>query len=144
MVCVAILSAGVTVGAVQARNETASAASDDSEGDLANEADEAVQGCADSWNERNPNKGSVASIATAAQQTADATAYVNVGFSEIFPDRCMITVANPSTLYAQQYLQESGNEWSMIPAWTGMVSQIPSSVRQWNARMAQSGVIIVM
>ncbi|MFI6606829.1 hypothetical protein [Streptomyces sp. NPDC050507] len=114
--------------------------------DLANGADEAgeaVQGCADSWNENNPHKGNVASIATAAQQSGTPTAYVNVGFSDLFPDRCMVTVANPSTLYAQQYLQDPGNGWSGVPAWTGTASQIDSSNLPWNGRMAQDGTVII-
>ncbi|MFD9920675.1 hypothetical protein ACFWXR_14475 [[Kitasatospora] papulosa] len=111
--------------------------------DLANTAEDPAQGCAVSWNEGNENKGNVASIATAAQQSGSPTAYVNVGLSDLFPDRCMVTVANPSTLYAQQYLQDPGNGWSMIPAWSGSVSQIDSSNLPWNGRMTQDGTVII-
>ena len=107
-------------------------------------ADEALQACADSWNSGNPNKENVASISTAAQQSENPEAYVNVAFSEVFPDRCMITVANPSTMYAQQYVQESEEGWSMIPAWTGSVNQLDSSNLPWNGRMAKSGTIIIL
>ncbi|MET9510739.1 hypothetical protein ABZX62_20155 [Streptomyces flavidovirens] len=143
--CVVVAGAGVTVVAAQSSGGgTSTPASDDSGSDFADTADEAGQECTDSWNESNENKASVASIATAAQQSENATAYVNVGFSEVFPDRCMITVANPSTLYAQQYLQDSGNGWSMVPAWTGSVSQIDSSNLPWNGRMAKDGTIIIL
>ncbi|WP_405459662.1 hypothetical protein OG786_20845 [Streptomyces sp. NBC_00101] len=145
VLCTALVGgACVAVAAVQGHSEVASSTSDDSGGDLADTADDAVQGCANSWNERNQNKGNVASIATAAQQSEDPTAYVSVGFSDLFPDRCMITIANPSTLYAQQYLQEAGSAWSMIPAWTGMANQIDSSLLPWNGRMTKSGVIIIL
>lgn len=110
---------------------------------LANTAEDPAQGCADSWNENNPHKGNVASIATAAQQSGSPSAYVNVGFSDLFPDRCMVTIAHPSTLYAQQYLQDPGNSWSGIPAWTGSVNQIDSSNLPWNGRMAQDGTVVI-
>ncbi|MEU1366631.1 hypothetical protein ABZ454_10900 [Streptomyces sp. NPDC005803] len=88
---VAVGACGV-ITAAQGGEERVEAST--SEG-LTNGADEAVRGCADSWNKDNANKGNVASIATAAQQSENATAYVNVGFSDLFPDRCMMTVANP-------------------------------------------------
>ncbi|BAC73206.1 MULTISPECIES: hypothetical protein [Streptomyces] len=105
--------------------------------------DESLQACADSWNDGNANKESVASISTAAQ-AENPTAYVHVGFSSVFPDKCMITVANPSTMYAQQYLQGGGGEWSLAPAWTGSVNDLDGSTLPWNARMAQDGTIIVL
>jgi hypothetical protein len=105
--------------------------------------DDPLQACADSWNEGNTNKASVASIATAAQ-AENPTAYVHVGFSSVFPDRCMITVGNPSTMYAQQYLQESGTAWPVAPAWTGSVNDLDESNLPWNARMAQDGTIIIL
>ncbi|MFC4609703.1 hypothetical protein ACFO9E_18060 [Streptomyces maoxianensis] len=138
-----VVAAGVTGGVIAAQGDPESAQASASD-DLANTADDAVQGCADSWNEGNQNKASVASIATAAQQTENPTAYVHVGFSDLFPDRCMVTVANPSTLLAQQYLQEPGNGWSGIPAWSGSVSQIDSSNLPWNGRMAEDGTVIIL
>ena len=56
----------------------------------------------------------------------------------------MVTVANPSTFYAQQYLQESGNGWSMVPAWTGSVDQLDSSNLPWNANMSKDGFILIL
>ncbi|MGW3153983.1 hypothetical protein [Streptomyces sp. NPDC001089] len=56
----------------------------------------------------------------------------------------MITVANPSTMYAQQYVQEGGNSWSIAPAWTGSANDLDSSNLPWNARMATDGTIIVL
>ncbi|MFD8685389.1 hypothetical protein [Streptomyces sp. NPDC059651] len=137
-----VVAAGAYVAFSAAQSDQEDVQASTSE-DLSNGADEAVQGCADSWNENNPHKENVASIATAAQQSGTPTAYVNVGFSDLFPDRCMVTVANPSTLYAQQYLQDPGNGWSGIPAWTGMASQINSSNLPWNGRMGQYGIVII-
>ena len=105
--------------------------------------DDALQACADSWNGGNPNKASVASLATVAQ-AENPTAYVHVGFSSVFPDRCLIMVANPYTMYAQQYLQGGGAEWSFAPAWTGSVNDLDDTNLPWNASMAQDGTIIVL
>ncbi|MGA5272259.1 hypothetical protein ACPCKL_00390 [Streptomyces cellulosae] len=96
-----------------------------------------------SWNGGNTNKASVASIATAAQ-AENPTAYVHIGFSSVFPDRCLITVANPSTMYAQQYVQEGVSAWPIAPAWTGSVNDLDESNLPWNARMAQDGTIALV
>lgn len=145
VLCIAAVSAVAGVVALQSNEgDVAPSVADDSGEEGAGTVDEAIQGCVDSWNDGNRNKGSVASIATAAQQTENPTAYVNVGSSAVFPDRCMITVANSSTLYAQQYLQDTGDGWSIAPAWTGTVNDLDSSNLPWNARMAQDGTIIIL
>ncbi|MBZ6260685.1 hypothetical protein KVH22_34800 [Streptomyces olivaceus] len=105
--------------------------------------DESLQACVSSWNGSNVNKSSVASIATAAQ-AENPTAYVHVGFSSVFPDRCLITVANPSTMYAQQYVQESVSAWPIAPAWTGSVNDLDGSNLPWSARMTQGGTIALL
>ncbi|MFD8072136.1 hypothetical protein ACFV3E_05735 [Streptomyces sp. NPDC059718] len=135
---------GAVVNAQLSTGDTAVIAPTENGESVADTALDALQGCADSWNDRNANKANVASITTAAQKAGSASAYVNVGFSAAFPDLCMITVANPATLYAQQYLEEPGRVWSLAPAWTGQVSQLDSSGLPWNARMAQDGTIIVL
>ncbi|MFD0210792.1 hypothetical protein ACFVH9_17065 [Streptomyces hirsutus] len=142
--CVAAAGAVGGVIAAQSGGEDASAsASDDGKADVVDSVDEPLQVCADSWNDGNTNKGSVASMATAAQ-AENPTAYVHVGFSSVFPDRCMITVANPSTMYAQQYVQGGGTDWPIAPAWTGSVNDLDESNLPWNGRMTQDGTIIVL
>ncbi|MFJ3665094.1 hypothetical protein ACIPSE_01420 [Streptomyces sp. NPDC090106] len=135
-----LVGAAVWIGAAQSVDvEVQNSASAEPEVTV----DDGLQACADSWNDNNSNKTSVASITTAAQ-AENPTAYVHVGFSSAFPDRCMITVGNPSTLYAQQYLQGGGSEWPVAPAWTGSVNALDSSNLPWNARMATDGTIIVL
>ncbi|GDY74131.1 hypothetical protein SAVCW2_23960 [Streptomyces avermitilis] len=141
-----VVAAGAVGGVIAAQSDGGGAtasASDDGKADVVDSPDESLQACADSWNDGNANKESVASISTAAQ-AENPTAYVHVGFSSVFPDKCMITVANPSTMYAQQYLQGGGGEWSLAPAWTGSVNDLDGSTLPWNARMAQDGTIIVL
>ncbi|GDY65651.1 hypothetical protein SAV14893_050440 [Streptomyces avermitilis] len=110
-----VVAAGAVGGVIAAQSDGGGAtasASDDGKADVVDSPDESLQACADSWNDGNANKESVASISTAAQ-AENPTAYVHVGFSSVFPDKCMITVANPSTMYAQQYLQgaEANGLW---------------------------------
>ncbi|MER6112450.1 hypothetical protein [Streptomyces hirsutus] len=142
--CVAAAGAVGGVVAAQSGGEDPSASvSDDGQADVVDPVDDSLQACADSWNDGNANKGSVASISTAAQ-AENPTAYVRVGFSSVFPDRCMVTVANPSTMYAQQYIQEGGTAWPVAPAWNGSVNDLDASNLPWNARMTQDGTIIIL
>lgn len=138
--CVALCGAGLTVSAAQSGSEEASAsasgAPEETESDV-------IQACANSWNDHNGNRRNIASIATAAQAD-NPTAYIHVGFSSVFPDRCLITVANPSTMYAQQYVQEGPTGWPIAPAWTGSANDLDASTLQWNARMATDGTIVVL
>ncbi|MEU6181143.1 hypothetical protein [Streptomyces coeruleorubidus] len=145
--CVIVAGGGVSAIVVQSNGDDASTAASDGDsdtlGDKAVEPDP-LQVCADSWNDKNENKASVASVATAAQQSQSPTAYVNVGSSAVFPDLCMITVANPATQLAQQYTQETATSWSFGPSWTGSVSQLDPSNLPWNAKMTKDGTIIVL
>ncbi|MBL1104963.1 hypothetical protein JK361_10215 [Streptomyces sp. 5-8] len=145
-IALGVVAAGAvgSLVAVQAGSEgTAASASGDGKVDVMGSESESLQACADSWNDGNANKSNVASIATAAQDESP-TAYVHVGFSSVFPDRCLITVANPSTMYAQQYVQEGGAAWPIAPAWTGSVNDLDGSNLPWNAKMANDGTIIVL
>ncbi|AMW13297.1 hypothetical protein A4E84_29670 [Streptomyces qaidamensis] len=145
-IALCVAAAGAVGGAIAAQSggEDASASvSEDGKADVVESAEEPLQACAESWNDGNTNKANVASMATAAQ-AENPTAYVHVGFSSVFPDRCLITVANPSTMYAQQYLQGGGTEWSLAPAWTGSVNDLDGSNLPWNAKMAKDGTIIVL
>lgn len=138
--CVAAVATGVGIYAAQhdEGRDSAPVASGPEDSAI-----DAFQACANSWNDGNSNKRNVASISTAVQ-AENPTGYVHVGFSSVFPDRCMITVANPSTMYAQQYVQENGGAWSIAPAWTGSVNDLDGSVLPWNARMATDGTIIIL
>jgi hypothetical protein len=128
--------------AVNNQHGSDNAASDDDSNASAQSPDPTAD-CVASWNTSNTNKASVAAIDTAAQSGADPTAYVNVGFSTLFPDRCLITIANPSTMYAQQYLQDTGGRWSALPSWTGTANQLDASNTSWNARMHNNGIILL-
>ncbi|MET7582440.1 hypothetical protein [Streptomyces microflavus] len=138
--CVALGGSGFAISAAQSDTEDANAS-------VSSEPEEtesdALQACADSWNDYNGNRRNIASIATVAQFD-NPTAYTNVGFSSVFRDRCLIRVANPSTMYAQQYVQESPTGWPIAPAWTGSANDLDGSTLQWNACMATDGTIIVL
>ncbi|MER6748036.1 hypothetical protein ACFW6C_09335 [Streptomyces fungicidicus] len=134
---------GGVIAAQSDGEDGSTSVSEEDKADAVDPVDDGLQVCADSWNDGNTNKANVASLATVGQ-AENPTAYVHVGFSSVFPDRCLITVANPSTMYAQQYLQEGGTEWSFAPSWTGSVNDLDASILPWNARMAQDGTIIVL
>jgi hypothetical protein len=126
-----IIGATLTQGAAPATDDTAPAAT----------APDPRTACIRSWNSLNQNRQEIAGLATVGQTSANPTAYVNVAYSELFPDRCLITVANSATLYAQQYMQDTGGGWTLAPDWTGQATQLGSSVTDWNAKMGRDGII---
>ncbi|MBQ0968483.1 hypothetical protein KBY91_34290 [Streptomyces sp. RK23] len=140
---VAVGAVGGVIAAQSDGGDAPTSVSGDDKAEVVDPEDEALQECVSSWNGSNTNKASVASIATAAQ-AENPTAYVHIGFSSVFPDRCLITVANPSTMYAQQYVQEGVSAWPIAPAWTGSVNDLDESNLPWNARMAQDGTIALV
>jgi hypothetical protein len=138
--------AGIVVagGAVFAVTQTTGEDPDDTDTAVSNDSKnepDPHQSCVDSWNRNNTNKTSIGGIATSAQAGGNPTAYVSVGYSSMFPDRCMMTVANPSTMFAQQYVQDNGDSWGFVPAWTGSASQLDESLTDWNAKMDHAGII---
>ncbi|MFE2433359.1 hypothetical protein [Streptomyces sp. NPDC059409] len=137
---VAVGAVGGVIAAQSDGGDAPTSVSGDDKAEVVDPEDESLQACVSSWNGSNTNKASVASIATAAQ-AENPTAYVHVGFSSVFPDRCLITVANPSTMYAQQYVQESESAWPIAPAWTGSVNDLDGSNLPWNAKMTKDGTI---
>jgi hypothetical protein len=138
----AALGAGAAVGAILAVTSGTSSGTDDSRPHASRIAPDPaaaspVEKCVISWNENNSNKASIGSMNTLGSPTA----YVNVSFSSLFPDRCLITVANPSNMYAQQYMEETGDSWSFAPSWTGSANNLDSSVTDWNGSISQDGTI---
>jgi hypothetical protein len=130
-------AAALSVAVSTADNDTGHAARPDNSPDTPSP----LQTCITSWNRNNASKETVGRLATVAARSNNPTAYTTVGFSDLFPDRCMITVANTTTMTAQQYVQESGGTWTAFPAWSGAVNQLDSSVTDWNAEMSQTGTI---
>jgi hypothetical protein len=79
-----------------------------------------LDSCIDSWNQNNSSKETAAQLSGTATMTSPSyNSYVNVGTSSLFPDRCLITVANASNMYTVQFLEDNGHQWSSMPSWTG-------------------------
>ncbi|TJZ99057.1 hypothetical protein [Actinacidiphila oryziradicis] len=72
---------------------------------------------------------------------ANRYGYASVRYSEAFPDRCMVTVGSPIYKQAEQFVQDASHHWSVIPAWTGPVSSLGSTILPWNAKIAFDGTI---
>lgn len=53
----------------------------------------------------------------------------------------MVTVANPSMMLAQQYVQDNAHSWGFEPVWTGSPSRLDASATDWNATMNKAGII---
>ncbi|MFB7311680.1 hypothetical protein [Streptomyces sp. NPDC056192] len=100
--------------------------------------------CIASWNKYNEEKASVGLMETSGMTSPKPSAYVNASYSATFPDLCMITVANPANMIAQQYVEDSKNTWGFAPAWTGAAGQLDQDLAEWNAKMAPDGTITVI
>jgi hypothetical protein len=118
----------------------ADAKADDPGRVLGDTGDPFVAACIDSWNNNNENKLTDAATVLAGQNTPDPHAYVSVGPAATFPDKCLITIANSTTQFVVQYLEQDGNTWT-YPAGSGSVSDLPASVTNWNAQIGQDGDI---
>jgi len=103
----------------------------------------AAQLCATKWN------GSTDSFSTTSKQMVRAisqtggqatTLYVSAGFSADFPDRCLVTVANPDVGNVVQFTETSQGGFRL--SGTGRVSDVPDSAKQWNATMTSDGVML--
>ncbi|MFF8946032.1 hypothetical protein ACF1A5_27965 [Streptomyces sp. NPDC014864] len=101
---------------------------------------QALQACAVSWNLHSPIKESAGEVATTLQKP-DATGYATVGFNASFPDRCMVTVANPQIMSAEQYIQDGRDSWPYAVSWYGSVDQVDPSLLPWNATINHEGIV---
>jgi hypothetical protein len=104
--------------------------------DLENES---TRRCIALWNGR-LNQADRETVANLDYSTEDAPLYyVSVGPSATFPDKCLFTVASPTTNRAFQFVE--GAEGSNIagfgifglPVFEGSPSELDASVTNWNA-----------
>ncbi|MGW0631784.1 hypothetical protein [Streptomyces sp. NPDC002758] len=102
---------------------------------------QALQACSVSWNLHSPTKQPAGEIATSLQNQDNAYGYATVGFSATFPDRCMITIANPQIMSAVQYMQDGRDSWPYAVSWNGSVDQLDPSLLPWNAKINHEGII---
>jgi hypothetical protein len=67
-------------------------------------------------------------------------AYVSVGYSADFPDKCLVTVAGATTSTAMQFT-EAGGQTASLGSYAPVdpdgipVSQLDESSKQWNAKV---------
>lgn len=88
--------------------------------------------CVNQWNRR-ADAGMKGVVSITFGEEND---YVSVGFSETFPDRCLITVANPDRGWAAQYLETRTGGFRMLGDPGDQVFPIDNldpSVTDWNA-----------
>lgn len=80
---------------------------------------------------------------------SDQPPYVSVGFSEIYPDKCLITAANPDLGRAFQFNDggqgsgggESGLGPFGFPVSEGSPNTLPPSATNWNASADSEGFL---
>jgi hypothetical protein len=150
LVAAAVLCAVITGGIFIATrsqggdNSTTVGTSESTDYPTTDPGTDSVAACAGRWNSLNDNKQNIGALATVGETGENPTAYVTIGSSSLFPDRCMITLANPATMSAWQYIEDPGSGWSGNPSWGGTASQLNPSVTSWNASMKADGTINVL
>jgi hypothetical protein len=59
--------------------------------------------------------------------------YASITLSELYPDKCLITAANPQINLAAQYLQIEGGPYAFKNQASGEATSLPATVTEWNA-----------
>lgn len=122
-----IVGCGDTKGSKESSGPAADAASENSD----------LQRCVDSWNAAaRSGQGSNANFGKLWLGPTEK--YAAVGFSADFPDRCLVTLADPDLDGAAQF-QESGEGGWLMTGDTATPSDIPESAKRWNATRAGEG-----
>lgn len=101
----------------------------------------AVADCMSKWN---ASTDAVKNIWTPVAESAEV--YAAVGFSAAFPDKCMVTIAVPSTGLAGQFLEGGASgvddqAYGTAPTDVTRVADLPQSAMQWNARLRGDGTL---
>lgn len=121
-------------GGGSSSTSTDSTASDDAAAANAERAQN--QHCVTVWNGADNR---FASMANSIAGGGDA--YVSVGYSADFPDKCLITVAGATTSTAMQFTEAGGQTASAVGSYAPVdpsgipVSQLDESTKQWNAKV---------
>ncbi len=126
----ALASGGSSESAAEAPASNAEVAEVEEEFESAEE--EAFGECIAAWN-GSENVGPRNEISTLE------ASYVSITMSEIYPDKCLITAANPQLNLAAQYLQAEGGPYAFKTQASGEATSLPESATNWNANVNAGG-----
>jgi hypothetical protein len=94
--------------------------------------------CVDLWNEPSNDYGRTLISGYSSQPP-----YVNINFSAQFPDKCLITAANPDIGEAHQFLEGRGGSSGLgpfgLPISEGSVNSLPPT--EWNTSSDGEGYL---
>lgn len=96
--------------------------------------EEALEECVTLWNS-SENVGPRNEVST-----LEAT-YASITYSEIYPDKCLVTTANPQLNLAAQYLEIEGGPYAFKNQASGEATSLPATVTEWNAAVAGEGIL---
>jgi hypothetical protein len=96
------------------------------------EEEEAFYECLPAWNgPENVGPRNEVSVLEAS--------YASITLSELYPGKCLVTVANPQLNLAAQYLEVEGGPYTFKDQSSGEATSLPSSVTEWNASVKNGG-----
>lgn len=104
---------------------------------VAEPAEPDLQRCVDLWNKPS-DAGPRSSMA------ALVASYVSVTTSEVYPDKCLVTAANPELNLSAQFLEGDGNPYAYDQVGSGSAGSLPPSVTAWNASADGEGYLTLM
>lgn len=96
--------------------------------------EEAFQECVTAWN-GSSNEGPRSEVSTLE------ASYVSITMSEIYPDKCLVTAANPQLDLAAQYLEVEGGPYAFQNQASGKATSLPATVTDWNASANEEGLL---
>lgn len=94
--------------------------------------EETLQECVAAWNGPE-NVGPRNEVST-----LEAT-YASITLSELYPDKCLITTANPQLNLAAQYLEVESGPYTFKTQASGEATSLPESATNWNAHVNAGG-----
>lgn len=142
IVGVLILAVGVGLAiAIETKNDKGSASSAESGGGASESEATDIDKCVASWNSGVTEnvRSLVKNIGGASLSGGGAQLYASTGYSADFPDRCLVTIANPDIRQAVQVQEDSSG--SFILSKTASLGELPDSVKQWNAGVDKDGFL---
>lgn len=133
LVLVAWQAKSINIPLVSEGNSVAQAPSDAGGHPVAESPEPDLQRCVNLWNNSSANAGPRSSL------SALEASYISITTSEVYPDKCLITAANPEINLSAQFLEGDGSPYAYDQVGSGSASSLPPSVTDWNAASDAEG-----
>lgn len=131
-VAVIVLASGGSSDKSAAETPASSAEIAELEEEFGSTEEEAFGECVAAWNGPE-NEGPRNEVSTLE------ASYASITLSELYPDKCLVTAANPQLNLAAQYLEVESGPYTFKTQASGEATSLPATVTEWNAEVGAQG-----